>query len=207
MYGLTPDELAVFHSLKTPQRIQDFLDALPINHEKDGETCLSPRRVLEEQKAHCLEGALFASVALSIHGHVPRILTLKTTRGDDDHALALFRVNSYWGAISKTNHAVLRFRDPIYKSVRELALSYFNEYFLDDGRKTLYAYSRPMGLKRFGTSWITARENLWHIADALARHPHHLLIPEENKHHIRKADTFERRAFGAVEWVREDPRT
>ncbi len=207
MFGLTDDELRVFRTLSTPQKIQDYLDALPINHEKDGETCFSPRRVLREQKAHCLEAALFAGVALWLQGEKPLVITLKTARGDDDHALALFRLNGYYGALSKTNHGVLRYRDPIYKTVRELALSYFNEYFLDDGRKTLQSYSKPLNLRRFGSAWITAEKDLWHIADTLATHPHLSLIPAQNKPHIRKADPFERTTYSAVEWPLSDPRT
>ncbi len=207
MFGLSDTELRTFGALSTPQKIQNYLDTLPINHEKGGETCLSPRNVLKERKAHCLEAALFASVALMIQGEKPLIVTLKTARGDADHALALFRKNGYVGAISKTNHATLRYRDPIYKNVRELCLSYFNEYFLDDGRKTLLSYTRPMNLQRFGTAWITAEKDLWHIADALAVHPHVSLVPSENKPYIRKADPFERTTYSATEWPQSDPRT
>lgn len=196
--------------LSTPQKIQDFLDALPQNYEKGGETYLSPRRVLREQKAHCIEGALLAAVALWLQGEEPFILDLKTVdiEIDSDHVVALYKKNGYWGAISKTNHAVLRYRDPIYKTPRELALSYFHEYFLTtNGQKTLRSYSRPISLKRFGTDWVTAEDNLVHIAEALDNVPHFPLIPTGTEHHLRPASPVERTAGSIPEWAKEDPRT
>src|SRR3989344_7563100 len=124
---LTPPEILVFKKLRTPQKIQDYLDALPINFEDSGETYRSPRRLLGAKEAHCLEGALFAAAVLAYHGQKPLLLDLRTTPRDEDHVVALFRQNGRWGAISKTNHAVLRYRDPVYKDVRELAMSYFHE--------------------------------------------------------------------------------
>lgn len=126
MYGLTPKEYQFLKRLNTPNKIQDYLDTLPINYEKSGETYHSPRFVLQHKKAHCLEGALLAAVALMIQGYKPLLLDLRTTSRDTDHVVASENFNGYWGAISKTNHAVLRYRDPIYKTPRELALSYFH---------------------------------------------------------------------------------
>lgn len=208
MFGLTSDELSVLSKLTTPQAIQDFLDTLPINHEKDGETCYSPRLVLRHKKAHCLEGALLASLALKLHGEKPLIMNFKTMRGDEDHAVTLFKRSGYYGAISKTNHAVLRWRDPIYRTVRELALSYYHEYFLfESGKKTLLGYSTPMNVFRFGTKWPSSEHSLWHIADALADSPHSPFVPEGNKRFIRPATPFERLVVEPVEWKEEDPRT
>lgn len=202
------DLLSELRMLRTPSRIQDFLDALPINHEKTGETCLSPLLVLQERKAHCLEGALLAAAACALSGERPLLMNLKTSRGDDDHAVALVRRDGYWGAISKTNHAVLRYRDPIYKTLRELALSYFHEYFLgSNGRKTLKAYSRPLNLNRFGTSWMTSTESLWDIAYALADAPHFSIAPPAVLRGARRASGFERSALEPSEWEVEDPRT
>ena len=110
MFGLTQTETAILRRLSTPEKIQDFLDALPINHEKRGDTCMSPRQVLREGKAHCIEGAMLAALALWMHGEEPLLLDLTTLRYDDDHVVALYRRNGFWGAISKTNHAVLRFQ-------------------------------------------------------------------------------------------------
>jgi hypothetical protein len=206
--GLTKDELAVLRKLSTPIKIQDYLDSLPINFEKRGETLLSPRRVLREGKAHCIEGALLAATALMLAGEKPLLLDLKTLASDDEHVVALYKRNGRWGAISKTNHATVRFRDPIYKSVRELAASYFHEYFLDStGVKTLRNYSGPINLNQFGTGWITAEEDLWNISEALDAVPHFKLFPSENGRFLRKADAMERKAGGLHEWEITDKGT
>lgn len=193
--------------LRTPIAIQDFLDSLPINHEKHGETCMSPSQVLKMKKAHCLEGAVLAAAALSLHGHKPLLMNLKSSPGDQDHAVALYRINGYWGAISKTNHAVLRFRDPVYRTVRELALSYFHEYFMNDsGRKTLLAYSKPFNLGRF-QNWMSREDEIWEIAHALRDSPHELLVPAKNKRYLRKASALERKAGKLIEWEKRNLRT
>lgn len=208
MLGLTAAEEALLRKLSTPQKAQDFLDALPINHEKRGETCLSPRCVLREMKAHCLEAALVGGVALWLAGEKPLLMSLRTSPGDQDHAVVLFRADGLWGALSKTNHAVLRYRDPIYRSPRELALSYFHEYFLyEGGRKTLRAYSKPVNLKRFGTRWVTSEENVWNVADALADAPHLPIAPPEALRRLRPASRFERDVFERSEWEESNPRT
>jgi hypothetical protein len=211
---LTSEELVILKKLDTPIKIQDYLDSLPINHEKDGDTYMSVRRAIREQKAHCLEGAFIACAALMLTGERPLILDLKTVRGandrlmDADHVVALYKRNGYWGAISKTNHATLRFRDPIYKTIRELAASYFHEYFLDtNGKKTLRWYSKPLSLRRFKNEWLTSEENLWHIATALDEIPHFALFPEENLKYIRPADSMERLAGALIEWKKSDKRT
>lgn len=206
--GLTKEELGVLRKLKTPIQIQDFLDTLPINYEKKGETHMSPRRVLRERKAHCIEGALLAAAAFWIHGEEPLLLDLTAAAEDDDHVVALYKKNGYWGAISKTNHATLRFRDPIYHSLRELALSYFHEWFLDEnGLKMLRSYSMPLNMKRLGSEWVTAEEDLWHLDEALDSLPHFSLLPAKNKKHLRPADGMERRAGALREWSKKDKRT
>jgi len=208
MFGLSQKEFLVLKRLSTPHKIQDFLDSVPINFEKRGDTCLSPKKVLEKEKAHCIEGALLAATALWIAGERPLLLDFKTTPEDEDHVVALYKQNGYWGAISKTNHAVLRFRDPIYRTVRELALSYFHEYFmLENGKKTLKSYSRPFSLKQFGTKWITSEKNLWYIASALDRSPHFSFVPKENRRHIRPVSKIERKTFLITEWGKKDRRT
>ncbi len=168
MFGLTEKETKIFRKLSSPEKIQDFLDRLPVNFEKKGDTNLTVRKVLQEKKAHCMEGALLAAAALWFHGEPPLLLYLQATKADDDHVVTLFRKNGYWGALSKTNHAVLRYRDPIYKTTRELALSYYHEYFLNkNGEKTLLYYSKPFSLQRYGMTWITSEEDTWEISDAL----------------------------------------
>ncbi len=209
MFGLSKSEMAVFRKLTTPIKIQDFLDSMPINwcKGKEGHTYLSPRRVLREQKMHCLEGALFAATALWIQGERPLLLDLKAD-GDDDHVVALYKRNGYWGAISKTNHATLRFRDPVYKTVRELAVSYFHEYFVNKtGKKVLRSYSDPFSLKSFGIDWITAEENLDDLVDALDSSPHYKIFPLKNKQYIRRADSMEKKSGSLIEWKKSNPRT
>lgn len=205
---LTPSELKIFKKLTTPIKIQDFLDKMPMNWEKRGDTCLSPRRALKLRKMHCIEGALVAAAALWLNGDKPLLLDLKA-RADDDHVVALYRRNGYWGAISKTNHAVLRFRDPVYKTIRELVLSYFHEYFRNsDGRKMLTSYSaKPFDLRRLGAGWITAEKNLYSVAEAIDRAPHQRIYPPKNRKFIRSADKMERRAGRIIEWKKTDPRT
>ncbi len=210
MFGLSSKELAVLKQLSTPHKIQDFLDKLPINYEKDGDTCYSPRVALRKSKAHCIEGALIAATALWLQGEEPLLLDLKTLdiNIDSDHVVTLYKKNGYWGAISKTNHAVLRFRDPIYKTVRELALSYFNEYFIPaTGQKTLRSYSRPFSLTRFDIDWVTSEEGLWHIAEALDNSPHFSLVPKGSEKYLRHASVIERRAGSIIEWSKKDKRT
>jgi len=207
--GLTKGEYDTLARLNTPAKIQDFLDALPMNFEKGGDTHRSPREVLAVKKAHCIEGALLATTALWIAGEPPLIMNLSARmgRGDFDHVIALYKRNGYWGAVSKTNHAVLRFRDPIYRTLRELALSYFHEWFLPSGEKTLECYSNQLDMRRFGTAWITAEKDLWNVADALSVLPHHDLVPKWNWRYVRKADPMERKAGSFTEYQKSDPRT
>lgn len=204
MWGLKKHEAALLGRLDTPTKIQDFLDSLPMNFEKGAETHLSPRQVLRKKKAHCIEGALLAAAALWMHGEPPLLMDLvadKSRYDDDDHVVALYKRNGHWGAISKTNHPTIRFRDPVYKTLRELALSYFHEWFMNiNGVKTLKSYSRPLSLKRFGTGWITAEEDLWFIDKALDSLPHYPLVPVKNKKYIRKADAMELKAGRIEEW-------
>jgi len=195
------DDSAVFKNLNTPQKIQDFLDTIAINFEKNGETLMSPRRVLREKKSHCIEAALLAAAALSYHGARPLLLDLKASKHDYDHVVALYKKNNFWGAISKSNHASLRFRDPVYKTVRELALSYFHEYFENKkGKKTLRSYSRPFNLNKYGKKWLTSEENLWHIAQDLDDSPHFPIAPLKNIKKARPADKMELRAGKLTEW-------
>lgn len=208
MLGLTKKELATLKGLSSPIRIQEYLDTLPFNFEKRGDTHYSPRRTLREKKAHCFEGALLAATAIWVHGGEPLVLHLASLPQDDDHMVALYRKNGYYGAISKTNHSVLRFRDPIYKTIRELALSYFHEYFLNkDGKKTLVGYSRAINLKRFGESWVTAESDLFEMDYSIMAMSHSLFIPKGNEKYIRPADHMERKAGVPVEWNKSHPRT
>ena len=208
MFGLTQEELKIFKKLSTPQKIQDYLDTIPRNFEKKGHTCYSARMVLREQKAHCIEGAFFAATALLINGEKPLLMDFQTTPEDEDHVVALFRQNGYWGALSKTNHPVLRYRDPIYKTPREIALTYFHEYFMvSNGKKTLRAYSKPFSLLPYAPRFITSEERLWDIAEELDDSPHFKLVPKINMRLLRPASEIERQSFYLSEWKKEDKRT
>ncbi len=203
MSGFNARELHLLKKLNTPRKIQDFLNTLQINFEEKGETCMSPRRVLRERKAHCMEGAMLAAAALRLHGHAPLVVDLTAVKRDDDHVLAVFRQHGCWGAITKTNHAVLRYREPVYRSIRELVLSFFHEYFMDDGRKTLRSYSLPVDLSRFDRrGWMTAEEDVWYIPDHLADVRHFPLLTRAQIATLRRADPTEINAGKLVEWKR-----
>jgi len=208
MFGLSQKELAILKKLSTPIKIQNYLDKMPINWEKRGETYMSVRRVLREGKMHCLEGAFLAAVALLLQGEKPLVMDLKTDGSDADHVVTLYKRNNRWGAISKTNHATLRFRDPVYKTLRELALSYFHEYFDNrTGKKMLISHSNVFNLKRFGTRWITAEEELFDIMEAIDDAPHFKIVPKKNIRFIRRADKMEKKAGSLIEWKKTNPRT
>lgn len=162
---------------------------------------MSPRRVLREGKAHCLEGAIFAAAALWFYGEPPLLMDLKTIPRDDYHVVALFRRHGCWGAISKTNHAVLRYREPVYKTIRELAVSYFHEYFLNDGKKTLRSFSRALDLRKFKKQeWTTSEEDLWHIDDALDDIPHEPILTKSMLRGLRRADPIEIKVGKITVW-------
>lgn len=201
MFGLTEKEIKIFKKLNTPAKIQDFINTLPPNFERKGETCSSPRVTLSRGIAHCLEGAYLAGALLWFHKRKPLLLDLKSSKNDFDHVVTLFKEGGLWGAISKTNHAVLRYREPVYKSVRELAMSYFHEYFTNsDGKKTLKSFSKPFNLSKFGKSWITTDEDLWEIGAALDDSPHTNIFPKASEKYFRKADPIEIEAGSLVEY-------
>lgn len=156
--------------------------------------------VLQENKAYCLEGAFLAAAIFWYHGNRPLIFYLKTIEPDYDHVLALFREGNNWGAVSKTNYPVLRYREPVYKNIRELAMSYFNEYFLDSGKKTMRGYSKPLDLRRFGEEWLTSKKNIWHIDDALLKSKYYTILDKGMVRRLRKADSIEIQAAKAREW-------
>lgn len=190
----------LFKKLNTPAKIQDFIDKIPINFELNGETCRSPLMVLKNNEAHCMEGAVLAAACLWYDGQRPLLLDLKTSK-DDDHVVALFKKNGHWGAISKTNHGVLRYRDPIFKTVRELALSYFNEYFLDSGAKTMRSYSAPFSLLQYDDDWLVSEQDVWRIPEELDEARHFKVLPAGfPASKLRKADKVEIEAGKIIQW-------
>jgi hypothetical protein len=197
--GLTKAEFAVLRRLDTPAKIQDFLSDLRSNFEIGGQTCLSVREVLRQRRAHCIEGAMLAACALWVQGEPPLLLDLQAEQ-DYDHVVALFRRNGCWGAISKTNPPVLRWRDPVYRSLRELALSYFHEYANKRGQKTLRRYSRAFDLRRIEPElWVTNGKNCWSIGEALDDTPHYVLVSTRQARRLRRRDALERRIGNVVE--------
>lgn len=201
MFGLDAKEMSLLKRLNTPRKVQDYLNSLTQNHEPDGDTCLSPRRVMRESRAHCIEGAMFAALAFRIHGQRPLILDLESARHDQDHVVALFRRHGCWGAVSKTNHGVLRYREPVYQTIRELVLSYFHEYFDQRGFKTLRRYSNPVDLSRFDRkTWVTNERDNWFIAQYLVDVPHKELLTRSQISSLRRADPVEVKMGEIVEW-------
>lgn len=187
-------EFAVFKKLNSPAKVQDFIGTLHMNFEKNGDTYRSPLMALRSGEAHCAEGAMLAAAIFWYHGEPPLLLDLKVVegKGDVDHVVALFKEGGRWGAVSKTNHAVLRYRDPVYKTVRELTLSYFNEYFLlKNGVKTLRSYSAPFNLLRCGAGWLTATEKLQEVIDALDESRHFAIVDAAAIRRLRPADSVE----------------
>ncbi|MDR3642680.1 MAG: hypothetical protein P4L74_03590 [Candidatus Doudnabacteria bacterium] len=195
-------EQKLFSRLDNPLKIQDFL-TFKIRHNPatDGVDCYSPRMVLKKGKAHCIEGALLAASILEFHGQNPLLMDLRSTDGDLDHVVALFYRFGSWGAISKTNHAVLRYREPVYKTTRELAMSYFHEYFLDNGRKTLREYSAPFNLNRVNRlNWRTSEKDLGQAAEILDAYKHFKILSPAQIKNLRKADKIEIQAGKLTEW-------
>jgi hypothetical protein len=201
MFSLTKEELQILKRLKTPAGIQDFINKIPINYDDEKDTCLSPREVLKQNKAHCIEGAMLAALALRINGHKPLLVDLTATKDDYDHVIAVFKKDGKWGAISKSNHAVLRYREPVYNSIRELVMSYFHEYFDNKGRKNLRSYTRPVNLSIFDKKeWATSNGSVWFVPEHLVRVKHYRIITKKQVRSLRKADKIEIATGKILEW-------
>ena len=203
--GLTSREHATLARLTTPERIQAFVNAIPANHEPDGETVHSVRSVLRLRVAHCIEGALVAACALAIRGEPPLVMHLDCAPHDNPHVLALFRRRGHWGALSKSNGAWLRYREPVYRTLRELAMSYFHEFFDREGRKTLRSYSRTTDLASFDPAlWVTNPESCWRVHDAIASRRHYPLVTGAQARALSRRDPHERRAATLVQYPKPE---
>ncbi len=200
MFKFTPKEKVLMQKLNTPAKVQDFLNGLKFNFEKNGETLKSPVMVLRTRSAHCIEGAILGAYILSLHGFTPYILHLKAAKEDFDHVISPFKIKGLWGALSKTNHAVLRYREPVYKNIHELVMSCFHEYFLDNGVKTLRRYSKPLNLNVFEKDWELEKNDLWGIDEELDKIKHYNIIPKSHLKKLRKADKVEIKAGKIVEF-------
>ncbi len=204
-FGFTREELKVIRPCDSPHKIQDFLNTLGMNFDIGKRTCRSPREVLRHGKAKCIEGAILAAAMLRVAGWKPLVMDLRSVPYDYDHVVALFRIDGFWGAISKTNHGVLRYREAVYKSVRELAMSYFHEYFLEKGEKTLRSHSGAIDLSRFDRrQWMTTKDDLWDIYEHLDAVRHYPILTRSQIARLRPADPIERAMGKLTEWP--DPR-
>lgn len=198
--GLSKADFAVLARLETPQKIQAFLYGLKQNFEPKGDTCRPVREVLKTRTAHCIEGAMLAACALWVHGERPLLLDMRAVR-DYDHVVALFRRHGRWGAISKTNGIGLRWRDPVYRNLRELAMSYFHEYYNKRHQKTLREFSVPYDLRRLEpTLWVSGRKNAWPVAEALDGLRHFTLLNGRHLKSVTRRDEFERRVGGLLQY-------
>jgi hypothetical protein len=202
--GLSRGEFAVLRRLNTPRKIQDFLFVLKQNFEPNGDTCRPVREVLRTRSAHCIEGAMLAAAALWVHGEPPLLLDMRAER-DYDHVVTLFRRNGCWGAISKTNGVFLRWRDPVYRTLRELALSYFHEYCNRRDHKTLREYSVPYDLRRADPAiWSSGARHAWEVAETLDDLRHFRLVSRRQLKEVTRRDPFERKA-GTLLQYRKPP--
>lgn len=198
--GLGYAEARTLARLGTPEDTQDFVSALPTNFEPEGDSCWSVAETLRRDRAHCIEGAFVAACALWLQGQPPLLMDFQA-HGDDDHVVALFRRDRCWGAISKSNHVWLRWRDPIYRSLRELALSYFHEYVIGE-RKTLRNYSRPFDLRRFDPGlWVTNGTDCWEVAEALDDIRHYPLLTPAQARRLKPRDAMEVRAGKMLQYA------
>lgn len=199
MYGLTRAETAILRRLSTPEKVQRYLDDLTYNVEPDGDTVRSPRRVMRDRTAHCAEGAFLAAAAFRLHGRPPLLVDLEADN-DDDHVLAVYRDRGLWGSVATSKFSGLRFRAPVYRTIRELVMSYFEDYFNWDGDRTLRAYSRPLSLARFDrVGWMTAEEDLWLVVEWLAEARHTTLIRPATAKRLPRVDprSYKAGVFGA----------
>jgi len=193
-WGLSRSMATDLSALRTPEHIQDFVNAIPWNFEAHGWTALSVAEVLKHRHAHCIEGAFVSACALGINGMPPLLMDMGAANGDVDHIVALFRRGRYWGAISKSNSPFLRYRDPIYRTLRELAISYFPYYF-KLRRKTLRTYSIPIDLRRYGPAlWVTKQGFCQELVDALTAARHFQILPSGMSVRLRPIDLIEARS-------------
>ena len=185
MEGFTPAELRRLRALKTPVGIQRFLDAMPYHL---ATTAWSPRRVLRERTAHCLEGAIFAAAALRAIGRPPLIIDLEGER-DSDHVLAVYKERGHWGTVAISNFSGLRHREPVYRTLRELAMSYFDDYFNLAGERSLRRFSRPVDLRRFDRlDWMTTEKDVWFIPEHLLEIAHTPVVTPAMAKRLHRVD-------------------
>ena len=203
--GLSAEHAALLAGLGTPEAVQDFIGDLKMNFEHQGDTCMPVTQTLKQGYAHCIEAAFVSACALWMGGTPPLLMDMQA-EGDDDHIITLFRHRGHWGAISKSNHVWLRWRDPVYRSLRELAMSYFHEY-VSDPCKTLRTYSVPFDLRRCDPAvWVCGTEPCWDIACSLDAGRHYQLITRAQAKSLRPRDRIEQQAGSLIEYVNKKKR-
>jgi hypothetical protein len=180
----TTDEIKFLRNLSDPDKIQGFLDSIDYNPNYE---CRSPRWVIKKRSAHCFEGALFSAAALEFIGYKPLIVDMNAFN-DDDHVIAVFMEQSHWGAVAKSNFTTLRYREPVYRSLRELIMSYFDFYFNMNGEKSLRSYSRPLDLTIYNSRhWRTTDDDLEFIGDKLETMYHYPVANMTMINNLKKA--------------------
>lgn len=202
--GLNRAHALTLAHLRTPELVQDFVTRIPMNFEPGGDTALSVAEVLDQRRAHCIEAAMVAACAFYMAGRPPLLMDMGSTDDDVDHVIALFKRGKYWGAVSKSNGAYLRYRDPIFRTLRELALSYFFEY-TKGRRKTLRTYSTPVNLARVNPKlWVTNPIFCSEVVDLLTEARHFNLVPHGQEKRLRLIDPIEKTAVDLDEY--ENPK-
>jgi hypothetical protein len=186
MGRLLKDKFRVFAKFDSPFEIQEYLDTIPYSNEI---RYRCPRSVLQDKKAHCFDGAVFAAAALQMIGYSPLLVELLPNDRDDDHILAVFQRNGFWGAVAKSNFVGLRYREPVYKNLRELIMSYFESYFNVAGERTLIGYTSPLNLRRFDKfHWLTNDSAMDAIGDGLDRCRKCKILTPEMKRKLTRVD-------------------
>lgn len=184
-FGLTAGELRTLRALRTPAGIQKFIDGMEYHL---AGTAWSPRLVLRERTCHCLEGAIFAAAALRVIGFPPLVIDFEAVN-DTDHVVAVFKINGHWGALAQSNYSGCRYREPVYRSLRELAMSYFEDYFNLRCQRTMRTYSKPVNLARFDSrNWMTTEKPIWFIPEYLVDIPHIRLLKPGMARRLARVD-------------------
>lgn len=202
--GFTPAEIRKLRGLKDPYGIQRFLDRQRYHL---ADTAWSPRRVLEENTSHCFEGAIFAAAALRANGYPPLIVDLEAEQ-DTDHVLAVYKKDGRWGAVAQSNYTGCRYREPVYRNLRELAMSYFDDYFNQRRERTLRSFSNPVHLARFDDlDWMTTDRPIWFIAQYLFTIRHFRLLTPAIARRLHRLDerSFRAGCFGRAERLNRKP--
>jgi hypothetical protein len=175
----TPQERKLIRALRTPRQVQAYLRSLPYNWEKEGETLRTFRGVVREGEAHCLEAALTAAAILEQHGYPPLLLDLES-QDRLDHVLFLFHKEGLWGTVARSRDAGLHGRKPVFRTLRDLVLSYVDPYVDGCGRIIGYGVLNLSELKR--CDWRLSPRNVWTVERTLITMPHTKLVTSDKRY-------------------------